>query len=128
MTSIGQRSSGEIAVPEPSSRPPGRARIALPAIIGIESWERFSFYGMQAIMAYYLYGAVTDGGIHVGTMTAGPENPGRGVRTQRVFVRSDAAPQQVDANVDCSDGSALDVDCAKAFKARATAPRAPSDR
>ena len=70
MTSIGQRSSGEIAVPEPSSRPPGRARIALPAIIGIESWERFSFYGMQAIMAYYLYGAVTDGGIGLPTTTA----------------------------------------------------------
>ena len=63
MTSIGQRSIGEIASPEASSRPPGRARIALPAIIGIESWERFSFYGMQEIMAYYLYGAVTDGGI-----------------------------------------------------------------
>ena len=70
MTSIGQRSSGEIAVPEHSSRPPGRARIALPAIIGIESWERFSFYGMQAIMAYYLSGAVTDGGIGLPTTTA----------------------------------------------------------
>ncbi|MFD5868759.1 peptide MFS transporter [Corynebacterium sp. NPDC060344] len=51
-------------------RPPGRARIALPAIIGVESWERFSFYGMQAIMAYYLYGAVTDGGIGLPTTTA----------------------------------------------------------
>ena len=70
MTSIGQRSIGEIASPEASSRPPGRARIALPAIIGIESWERFSFYGMQAIMAYYLYGAVTDGGIGLPTTTA----------------------------------------------------------
>lgn len=38
-----------------------------------------------------LIGLVADGGVHVGTMVFGPENPGRGVRTQRVFVRSDAA-------------------------------------
>lgn len=37
-----------------------------------------------------LLGAVADGGFHVGTMVFGPENPPRGVRTQRVFVRSDA--------------------------------------
>jgi Di-/tripeptide transporter len=24
----------------------------LPAVAGIEMWERFSFYGMQAILAY----------------------------------------------------------------------------
>lgn len=33
---------------------------------------------------------IADGGFHVGTMTAGPEHPERRVRTQRVFVRSDA--------------------------------------
>ncbi|KGI70489.1 NADP-dependent oxidoreductase [Mycolicibacterium rufum] len=38
-----------------------------------------------------LLGAVADGGFHVGTMVSGPENPPRGIRTQRVFVRSDAA-------------------------------------
>ena len=38
-----------------------------------------------------LIGVVTDGGFHVGTMVFGPENPGRQVRTQRIFVRSDAA-------------------------------------
>jgi NADPH:quinone reductase-like Zn-dependent oxidoreductase len=37
-----------------------------------------------------LLGAVSDGGFHVGTMVFGPENPPRGIRTQRVFVRSDA--------------------------------------
>ena len=37
-----------------------------------------------------LIGVVADGGIHVGTMASGPANPQRGVRTQRVFVRSDA--------------------------------------
>ena len=38
-----------------------------------------------------LIGVVADGGFHVGTMVFGPEHPGRGVRTQRIFVRSDAA-------------------------------------
>lgn len=38
-----------------------------------------------------LIGAIADGGFHVGTMVFGPQNPGRGVRSQRVFVRSDAA-------------------------------------
>jgi len=38
-----------------------------------------------------LIGLVADSGFHVGTMVAGPENPPRGVRSQRVFVRSDAA-------------------------------------
>ncbi|MET0898329.1 MAG: NADP-dependent oxidoreductase [Mycobacterium sp.] len=38
-----------------------------------------------------LIGVVADGGFHVGTMVFGPKNPERQVRTQRVFVRSDAA-------------------------------------
>ena len=38
-----------------------------------------------------LVGVVADGGFHVGTMVFGPESPERGVRSQRVFVRSDAA-------------------------------------
>jgi NADPH:quinone reductase-like Zn-dependent oxidoreductase len=38
-----------------------------------------------------LIGVVADGGFHVGTMVFGPKDPGRQVRTQRVFVRSDAA-------------------------------------
>ena len=38
-----------------------------------------------------LIDVVADGGFHVGTMVSGPENPGREVRTQRVFVRSDAS-------------------------------------
>jgi NADPH:quinone reductase-like Zn-dependent oxidoreductase len=37
-----------------------------------------------------LIGVVADGGFHVGTITSGPDNPERQVRTQRVFVRSDA--------------------------------------
>ncbi|WP_333618188.1 peptide MFS transporter [Dietzia sp.] len=29
----------------------------------IEMWERFSFYGMQALVAYYIYYSVADGGL-----------------------------------------------------------------
>ena len=29
----------------------------------VEMWERFSFYGMQIILVYYLYYSVTDGGL-----------------------------------------------------------------
>lgn len=32
-------------------------------LFGIEVWERFSFYGMQAILAYYLYFSATQGGL-----------------------------------------------------------------
>lgn len=38
-----------------------------------------------------LVGVVADGGFHVATMVFGPEKPARRVRTQRIFVRSDAA-------------------------------------
>ena len=37
-----------------------------------------------------LIGLIADGGFHVGTMVFGPQNPQRQVRSQRVFVRSDA--------------------------------------
>mgnify|MGYP002648902638 CR=1 FL=1 len=37
-----------------------RVPVVLPAVAGIEMWERFSFYGMQAILAYYLY-STSDG-------------------------------------------------------------------
>lgn len=37
--------------------------LAMPATVGVEMWERFSFYGMQAIMAYYLYHQVSQGGL-----------------------------------------------------------------
>ncbi|MFI5506272.1 NADP-dependent oxidoreductase [Mycobacterium sp. NPDC051804] len=57
-----------------------------------------------------LIGMVTDGGFHVGTMVAGPPNPGRGVRTQRVFVRSDAA--QLAALVNRVDEGQLRIEIA----------------
>ncbi|MFC5138450.1 peptide MFS transporter [Actinomycetospora rhizophila] len=37
--------------------------LALGTVFSVELWERFSFYGMQAVMAYYLYYAVTEGGL-----------------------------------------------------------------
>lgn len=33
------------------------------SIISIEMWERFSFYGMQALLVYYLYFDVAAGGL-----------------------------------------------------------------
>ncbi|MDY6143500.1 MAG: peptide MFS transporter [Arcanobacterium sp.] len=32
-------------------------------LFGVEMWERFSFYGMQGILIYYMYYAVTEGGL-----------------------------------------------------------------
>lgn len=32
-------------------------------LFNIELWERFSFYGMQALLTYYLYYSATDGGL-----------------------------------------------------------------
>ncbi|BBY28799.1 NADP-dependent oxidoreductase [Mycolicibacterium sediminis] len=58
-----------------------------------------------------LIGVVADGGVHVGTMAAGPENPGRGIRTQRVFVRSDAA--QLAGLVGRVDDGTLRIDVAE---------------
>lgn len=37
--------------------------LGLANLSGIELWERFSFYGMQAILAYYIYYAVGEGGL-----------------------------------------------------------------
>lgn len=47
--------------------------VAVPAMAGIEMWERFSFYGMQAILAYYLYGAATS------SATGRTSHPGGGL-------------------------------------------------
>nr|WP_312606756.1 oligopeptide:H+ symporter [Kocuria rhizophila] len=32
-------------------------------LFSVEMWERFSFYGMQALVLYYMYYAVSDGGL-----------------------------------------------------------------
>ncbi|GAB3621346.1 peptide MFS transporter [Glutamicibacter endophyticus] len=36
---------------------------ALANLFSVEMWERFSFYGMQALLAYYMYYSVADGGL-----------------------------------------------------------------
>jgi NADPH:quinone reductase-like Zn-dependent oxidoreductase len=57
-----------------------------------------------------LVGLVADGGIHVGTMVSGQEEPERRVRAQRVFVRSDAA--QLADLVNRVDAGELSIDVA----------------
>ena len=37
--------------------------MALANLGGVEMWERFSFYGMQSLLLYYLYFTATDGGL-----------------------------------------------------------------
>ncbi|HIW96606.1 MAG TPA: peptide MFS transporter [Candidatus Corynebacterium gallistercoris] len=37
---------------------------------GVEMWERFSFYGLQALLSYYLYYSVADGGLGMDKGTA----------------------------------------------------------
>ncbi|WP_341728591.1 peptide MFS transporter [Brooklawnia sp.] len=32
-------------------------------LAGVEMWERFSFYGMQSLLAFYIYYSVSDGGL-----------------------------------------------------------------
>lgn len=37
--------------------------MGLANLFGVEMWERFSFYGMQAILTFYIYYSVTSGGL-----------------------------------------------------------------
>lgn len=39
-------------------------------LFNIELWERFSFYGMNSLLAFYMYYAVTDGGLGMDQPTA----------------------------------------------------------
>ncbi|MFE4498286.1 peptide MFS transporter [Rhodococcus sp. NPDC056743] len=43
---------------------------ALANLFGVEMWERFSFYGMQGILIYYLYYTVADGGLGISQAAA----------------------------------------------------------
>ncbi|MBW3085460.1 Di-/tripeptide transporter [Austwickia sp. TVS 96-490-7B] len=42
----------------------------LSTLFFVELWERFSYYGMRAILAYYLYFAIVDGGLGMEKPTA----------------------------------------------------------
>ncbi|EOM76320.1 peptide MFS transporter [Rhodococcus rhodnii] len=56
--------------------PPTRQRgffgqpFALAHLFGVEMWERFSFYGMQGILIYYLYYSAGDGGLGISEAAA----------------------------------------------------------
>lgn len=43
---------------------------ALANLFGVEMWERFSFYGMQGILIYYLYYSTSDGGLGISESSA----------------------------------------------------------
>ncbi|WP_459893660.1 MFS transporter, partial [Brevibacterium metallidurans] len=45
------------------SRAERKQPIGLFALSSIEMWERFSFYGLQVILAYYIYYSAADGGL-----------------------------------------------------------------
>jgi POT family proton-dependent oligopeptide transporter len=47
----------------------GQPRMLL-NLFSVELWERFSFYGMQGILAYYMYYSVTRGGLGIDEGTA----------------------------------------------------------
>ncbi|HEY8294446.1 MAG TPA: MFS transporter, partial [Micrococcaceae bacterium] len=42
----------------------GQPRMLL-NLFSVELWERFSYYGMQGILAYYMYYTVTQGGLGI---------------------------------------------------------------
>lgn len=44
---------------------------ALGNLFHVELWERFSYYGMQAILLFYMYYAMTDGGLGMDKAIAG---------------------------------------------------------
>jgi proton-dependent oligopeptide transporter, POT family len=44
--------------------------VGLANLFGVELWERFSFYGMLTILAYYLYYSLTQGGLELPKSTA----------------------------------------------------------
>ncbi|WP_407446016.1 peptide MFS transporter [Rhodococcus sp. (in: high G+C Gram-positive bacteria)] len=44
--------------------------LALANLFGVEMWERFSFYGMQGILIYYLYYSVAEGGLGISNAAA----------------------------------------------------------
>ncbi|MCW2507578.1 MAG: major facilitator transporter, partial [Modestobacter sp.] len=57
-----------------SGRENGRTFLGQPRglahLFGVEMWERFSFYGMQGILLYYLYYSAADGGLGIDEATA----------------------------------------------------------
>lgn len=67
MSSVTHASDPEVAPKERKffGQPWGLANL-----FGIELWERFSFYGMQALLAFYMYYSTTEGGLGMDQTTA----------------------------------------------------------
>ncbi|MBN6811651.1 MULTISPECIES: peptide MFS transporter [Kocuria] len=69
----GSRAHTAAATPQPAldpHNPAGRKTFfgqpgMLANLFSVEMWERFSFYGMQALVLYYMYYAVSDGGLGI---------------------------------------------------------------
>ncbi|MDO4928575.1 MAG: oligopeptide:H+ symporter [Corynebacterium sp.] len=49
---------------------PNHHPLMVRSVISIEAWERFSFYGMQAILGYFLYFNIHEGGLGIPTAQA----------------------------------------------------------
>lgn len=66
MTTSPQGGSAVAAETTNDRNPSGKTFFGHPGMLAnlfsVEMWERFSFYGMQGIMIFYLYYSVTDGG------------------------------------------------------------------
>ena len=56
-------STGTASDRRPKLAPSSDTPVGLANLAGVEMWERFSFYGMQGILVFYLYYALTDGGL-----------------------------------------------------------------
>lgn len=69
----GSRANTAAATPQPAidpHNPAGRKTFfgqpgMLANLFSVEMWERFSFYGMQALVLYYMYYATADGGLGI---------------------------------------------------------------
>src|SRR5699024_1079582 len=69
-SALSDADGGGVAAPtlEPDAHnPSGRTFLGQPGplanLFSVELWERFSFYGMQGVLAIYMYFAAVDGGL-----------------------------------------------------------------
>ena len=63
-------STSPIAAAAPISASKERHPLGLRVLFATEMWERFSFYGMQGILAIYLYYSAAEGGLGISTAVA----------------------------------------------------------
>lgn len=85
---------------------------ATPSVLAGQSFDVvLNLLGTDPAQTDALMGVVADGGYYIGTMTTGTPDPARGVRAQRVFVRSDAT--QLAELVRRVDAGELHIDIAE---------------